>query len=163
MQSIARLPAIHNPLIGGIDTGLFEPAGREPYRIVACLLPEAQSRISIWGKYGQLIPGADSDWDGVANTQAILRADPDNYLARFVTSLEVNGHRDYYTGAKDELVHVYKALGELVYDFLPNGWTWSSTQSSAYYAWDQYFGDGFTYYWDKGSLASVLALRRLSN
>lgn len=134
--------------------------GSDPYQIEVTLLPEAWKQAA-WGKWGLDI--RTSDWNGEANTKAILEADPNNELARFLFELEVNGRRGYYWGSRREIDHVYSSMGRLVRAFLPNVSVWSSTQCSADDAWLQYFGYGYVYGWSKSCKASVLALRRFSN
>jgi hypothetical protein len=150
----------HSVEQGGVDTGLFSPPdGSQPYRLIVALLPEARLAPTPWGPYG-LDVGVTSDWDGRANTDAILRADPANVIACHIKDLEIDGHRDFHWASKLETDHLYRNAGELVYAFLSNGWAWTSTQFSADSAWGQGFYGGNPYGWSKDGKAGALAVRR---
>lgn len=148
----------HNSDLGGIDAGLFvAPDGSKPRRLIVSLLPETRIALTSWGRPGQSIPTSNSD--GRSNTAAILKSDPDNLIARAISEIEIDGYRDYYWASRLEVDHVYRAIGELVREFLPTAWVWTSTQYSAYTAWGQDFDGGDTYGWLKADEASALALR----
>jgi hypothetical protein len=150
----------HSVEQGGVDAGLFTPPdGSRPYRLIVALLPEAHVEATRWGPYG-LEVGATSDWDGRANMDAILRADPTNVIARQFRDIEIDGHRDFYWASKRETDHIYRTMGELARLFLSRGVAWSSTQYSALNAWLQTFGGGDTYNWGKDTRAGALAVRR---
>jgi hypothetical protein len=150
----------HSVEQGGVDSGLFTPPdGSRPYRLIIALLPEAHLEPTRWGTFG-LDVGETSDWDGRANTDAILRADPTNAIAQQFRDLEIDGHRDFYWASKRETDHLYRAMGELVRPFLSNGVAWTSTQSSADRAWYQTFTSGGTSTWSKVNKAGALAVRR---
>lgn len=150
----------HSVELGGVDAGLFfPPDASRPYSLIVCLLPEAHLEPTRWGPYGMDI-GAISDWDGRANTDAILRADPTNAIAQQFRDIEIDGHRDFYWASKRETDHIYRTMGALVRQFLSNGVAWTSTQYSANYAWNQYFGNGNATFWHKDHEAGALAVRR---
>ncbi|CAE6839187.1 hypothetical protein R75777_06985 [Paraburkholderia nemoris] len=150
----------HSVELGGVDAGLFSPPdGSQPYRLIVALLPEAHLEATRWGPYG-LDANATSDWDGRANTDAILRADPSNAIAQQFRDIEIDGHRDFYWAAKLETDHIYRTMGDLVRQFLSSGVAWTSTQYSANDAWGQDFLSGYTDFWLKGSIAGALAVRR---
>lgn len=109
----------------------------------------------VWGPYGEEIAGADSHTDGRANTVAIAASGLDCPAINFVAGYEADGHSDFWLPARRELnlIEAFGFADDLKGDF------WSSTQYSADFAWDQYFGYGFTSYWSKCYKASVLALR----
>lgn len=109
----------------------------------------------IWGAYGTKINGADSHYDGRANTLALLESGHSHPAAEFAAKYTADGHTDFYMGSRREL-QLIAAFGTFTYD---EDWVWSSTQYSAYYAWGQYFDDGSTDYWNKDGKASALALR----
>lgn len=145
---------------GGHYAGLYTPFdGSEARHLIANL---DNIIVVPWGKYGVHIPGASSKFDGRINTRAILAADPKNKAVLHVTSLEVDGHKDFFWPAQLELMQAYINLGARIKNALKESWVHSSTQCSASYAWTQYFGDGGTYSWSKSYEASVLALRSVS-
>lgn len=143
-----------------VTPSFYPEDGSDPYQIEVTLLPEAW-RCMVWGRWGLDISA--SDWNGEANTEAILRADPDNKIARFLKELQIDGRSGFYWGAKREIDHIHRSMGQLVRAFLPDVCVWSSTQYSATSAWGQTFSYGDVLFWVKSSKASVLALRRLSN
>lgn len=150
----------HSVEAGGVDTGLFVPPdGSRPYNLIVCLLPEAHLEPTRWGQFG-LDVVASSDWDGRANTDAILRADPSNAIALQFRNIEIGGHRDFYWASKRETDHIYRTIGPLARQFLGNGVAWTSTQYSAHDAWRQRFGNGSAHGWLKGTRAGALAVRR---
>ncbi len=151
---------VHSVELGGVDAGLFfPPDGSRPYNLIVCLLPEAHLEATRWGPYG-LDVDANSDWDGRANTDAILRADPSNAIAQQFKDIEIDGHRDFYWASKRETDQIYRTMGTLVRQFLSGGAAWTSTASSANHAWLQYFTTGTTNLWDKVNKAGALAVRR---
>jgi hypothetical protein len=150
----------HSIEAGGVDTGLFVPPdGSRLYNLIVCLLPEAHFEPTRWGQFG-LDVVASSDWDGLANTEAILRADPSNVIALQFRNIEIGGHRDFYWASKRETDHIYRTIGPLARQFLGNGVAWTSTQYSANHAWGQYFAGGHTDGWNKDDRAGALAVRR---
>ncbi len=63
-----------------------------------------------WGpwKNRDAIEGANSFFDGQANTQAMAEAGSE--LAKAIQALNINGHTDWYLPARDELELVYRTL-----------------------------------------------------
>jgi hypothetical protein len=63
-----------------------------------------------WGpwKNRDAIEGANSFFDGQANTQAMAEAGSE--LAKAIQALNINGHTDWYLPARDELELVYRNL-----------------------------------------------------
>ena len=63
-----------------------------------------------WGpwKNRTAIEGANSFFDGQANTQAMAEAGSE--LAKAIQALNINGHTDWYLPARDELELVYRTL-----------------------------------------------------
>ena len=109
-----------------------------------------------WGPYGVRIEGADDHYDGRANTAAMLKSGHAHPAAEWAAEYNRDGHKDFYLPARREL-NLIEASGTAE-DV--KGWIYSSTQYSAYYAWYQYFGNGLTDGWLKGSKAGALAVRR---
>ncbi|TLU82499.1 MAG: DUF1566 domain-containing protein [Chlorobium sp.] len=78
---------------------------------------------------------------GFENTSIIiLHHGGGSYAAKLCQDLVLNGYSDWYLPSKDELNILYlnkDAVGGFV-----GSYYWSSSESSAGSAWDQYFGDG---------------------
>jgi hypothetical protein len=55
-----------------------------------------------WGKYGNEIAGQFSRRDGLHNTQLILAGEPENAAAKFITSVNADGHGDCYWPSQGE-------------------------------------------------------------
>lgn len=145
---------------GGLYVGLYTPHdGSEERHLIANL---DSIIVAPWGMYGLDIPGAGNKFDGRVNTRAIISAVPKNKAALHVTSLEADGHKDFYWPAQLEVMQCYINLGARIKEVLKDSWVHSSTQSSAYNAWFQHFGYGLVNVWGKSSIAGVLPLRSIS-
>ncbi len=91
---------------------------------------------STWGCDGKEISGADSAWDGISNTQAMMANGSD--LAKKISIMESCGHRDLYLPSRDEARLVF-INGR---DEFKKDWHWTSTQYSSDSAFGQHFDDG---------------------
>lgn len=110
-----------------------------------------------YGEYGKEVSGAQSWYDGRANTAALL-AHGDHPAARKCAEFAHEGHSDYFLGAKLQMAAVFAAL----YGKVPKEWFLTSTQYSASSAWYQGFGTGNVNGWIKNAKAGVLPLRSVS-
>jgi hypothetical protein len=153
--SLPRLGTLW-PEQGGIFLGVMPAtADDQPeYGLILCVDPAGDFRKVAWGDYGKEVKGCDSDNDGLANTLAMVETGND--LAKRITALEAGGFSDWYLPARNEL--------RLAFIAAPNAferaWYWSSTQYSAYYAWGQFFGDGYQSGNVKDFQARARAVRR---
>lgn len=148
---------------GGVFGGFVK--GRDG-RPVPIIVPEdiKASLISniAWGSRGKEEPGARDDWDGPANTLALVNSKHSHPAAEKVAEARIGGYRDWYLMARREAPVLYANLpmSEL-------GWCWTSTESSrpecsADYAWYQHFGVGAQGFDNKGYEYSVFPVRRAS-
>lgn len=137
------LPAFGTLIQGGYFHGVFQ-IGQELWGEVTA--PKAAGQITdmVWHDDYIDIPGTASDFDGVANTQAML--DAGSTLARAVRALEIDGHTDWYLPARGGLLLQYSNLKPLLTgdEAFAEKWHWSSTQFSRYYAYHQDFSHGYT-------------------
>lgn len=132
---------------GGQYVGLYIPHdGSKARHLIASL---DNIIVAPWGKYGLDIQDANNKFDGRVNTRAILKADPKNKAALHVTSLEVDGHKDFYWSSQLEVMQCYINLGAHIKEVLKDLWVHSSTQCSAHGAWSQNFGYGGVVEWSK--------------
>lgn len=119
------------------------------------ILAEGQTEAT-WGGYDQKCEGADSFTDGIQNTQRLHSDSQDHPAAQWTSSLEIDGHSDFYLPAQKELNLIYTNLQ----DKCAPRWHWSSTQYSATHAWDQGFENGYQDFDDKDTTLAVRAVRR---
>jgi len=110
-----------------------------------------------YGGEGKTTKGADSEWDGLANTRALATSKTKHPAARAAVELVIDGHQDFYLPARREARVLQAMLPELFYPAAQ----WTSTQFSAHYAWSQYFNYGDQYYDGKSWELGVKFVRRL--
>lgn len=110
-----------------------------------------------WGAMGLVCNDASSARDGMRNTYAILKAEPSNRIASHFCALLIEGHKDFYWPSRCE--------NNLIFINLPDRRVhrchWSSTQSSAYTAWYQHFGEGHQTIQEKHHDFCARAVRRI--
>lgn len=139
LAETAGVPQIGEPWPeqGGIRAGYMPPEDGQPgYSIiVADGAGEAEEELP-WGNTGKEIAGLSAR-DGKANTEKLagLTGHP---AADFCAGLMLHGFTDWYLPSRREASIMAGAVPRL---FSP-GWHWTSSQSSAYYAFVQRFGDG---------------------
>jgi len=152
------LPGVAWPGQGGKNAGLIVPPdGSRPYYVIATEHPDGQIAEIAWGGYGKDEPGAQSHWDGLANTKALVASEHNHPAAQWADGLAIDGHSDFYLPARRELALVEISLAAL----FPKGWHLTSTQYSPDNAYGQTFADGGTCYVTKGYEVRALAVRRL--
>ena len=140
----------HNALYAGI---IPSDDGSTAWHLIVPVGPEYALKEVAWGEYGQNVVGADSRFDGLANTVAMAAAG--SALAQSIRALPGG---DCYIPSRAEL-----ALCQVIlHAHFESDWHWSSTQYSANYAWYQYFGGGYQDdYGGKGAELRCRAVRRL--
>lgn len=139
---------------GGTYAGIMRGDDGTLYHLIVS--PDAiEAEDMTWGKYGKDIAGADSKWDGAANTAAMVKAK--NSLAKAFHGFEHFGHADWYVPAQRELSLCWATVPHL----FQKAWYWSSTQYSPYYAWVQGFEVGSQYINYKDGPLRARAVRRL--
>lgn len=101
--------------------------GGEDFQLI---LAPASTKLSTvaWNTVTTTVPGARSETDGQANTNAIMAAYPQNIIAAHCNGLSVNGYTDWYWPSKDELVAAGAANASL-----PSGEDFGG--SSSHYYW----------------------------
>lgn len=142
---------------GGVFAGTVRGRDGKPshHLIVA---PENSEGINLqYGGRGQVTEGADSPWDGKANTEALNNAESSHPAAEFAACYEREGHSDYYLGSHAEMGIAWANVPEL----FSKTWYWTSSQSSANDAWLQYFGDGYQCYYDEYNEGRVRPVRQI--
>lgn len=108
--------------------------GGEDFQLI--LAPDSTKLSTVaWNSVTTTVPGARSETDGQANTNAIMAAYPQNIIAAHCNGLSINGYTDWYWPSKDELVAAGAANASLPSgeDFGGNSahYYWSSTEMTA--------------------------------
>ncbi len=145
------------PEQGGVYAGIMAGHDGQPdYHLIVATAELGEIANTPWGEYGKKIKGADSYFDGRANTAAMVAADND--LGKRITALQIEGHADYHLPSQAE-IHLMAA--NLKDQFDQDDWFWTSTQYSANSAWVQYFYDGGQHLGLKYTEGRARAVRRL--
>lgn len=139
--------------LGAIMRGNLVDGVRQPD--YALIMPKVPAIKLPWGEYGKSITGADSLTDGLANTQAMLRAKCPPAL--HIADLVVDNHKDLYLAARAE----YWALRANVPELFEKAIHWTSTQDSSTYAFAQHFEGGNSYWLYKDLEFLVVPVRRI--
>jgi hypothetical protein len=156
------LPQFGTLIQGGYFHGVYQ-IGQELWGEVTA--PKALGQLSGHAWLGTFtdVPGAASDFDGLANTQAML--DAGSPLAKAARTLRINGFDDWHIPARGGLLMQRSNLQPLLADdeAFDLSTHWSSTQFSRLTAYNQYFYDGDTYYlgkdWQGGLARAVRRFR----
>lgn len=145
------------PEQGGIRVAEMPGQNGQPdYHLILPIHPDAELGELEYGSYGKKIVGADSEWDGLANTRALVEAG-NHPAAERCAGLIIEGHNDLYLPADREAAACYAIARER----FQKRWHWTSTQRSASYAFIRGFGDGDQHYYHKYSRYYVRPVRRL--
>jgi hypothetical protein len=138
---------LRSPRIDGIE--------QPPFALIVSNAAVGELR-SAWGEYDKDVPGTASRTDGKANTDAMAAASCPAALR--VRELNIAGHADWYLPSLGELNSAAANVPEL---FDTDGWYWTSTQFSRYYAFVQDFEGGYCGWLGKGYEHRVRAVRRI--
>ena len=124
---------------GGINGGLF-PGVDKPYYLIVAAGADAEASHE-WGGYGEELGGAKSPWDGQANTAYLASSnrEHDHPAAKFCAAFERDGHKDFYLMARREASFLEITVPEV----FTQSYHWTSTQSSAYHAYNMDFEGGW--------------------
>jgi hypothetical protein len=122
--------------------------------------PSDQSTAIQWSNGSNITVGdtATAIGTGMANTKAIVAAQGVGaYAAYICDTLTLGGYHDWYLPSLNELNKLFLNMGK-VGGFSIN-YYWSSTEYGKYYAWFQYFYDGYQNYYFKFYANGVRAVR----
>lgn len=89
------------------------------------------------------LAAANMDFNGEANTAAMVANGTAFYAAQYCATLEAYGFDDWYLPAAGELNEMYQKLGPNGSQQITTGAYWSSSEFDADYAWIQSFVDGY--------------------
>jgi len=143
---------------GGFYAGLMRGQDGQPdYHLVVADTEQGETKSIPWGSQGQSEPGAESEWDGLANTTALAESSNSHRAAEWAATRNIDDHRDFYLPSRRELRLCWVNLPEQ----FAKEWYWSSTQFSPNFAWGQYFGGGGQDGVLKGNELRARAVRRV--
>lgn len=141
---------------GGVVAGIMPKEGVHPaYYLIVPTGAAIEDKSLEWGGYDENSQ-ATSDWDGLANTRALVESDADHPAAQFCHDLKIDGFSDFYLPSRREASLMTATVPTLFKD----GWHWTSTQYSADNAFIQAFSGGDQLNVRKGSESRVRAVRR---
>jgi len=141
---------------GGYYAGIIRGEEGQPSHHLFVAKEDASTDDLAWGETGKKIDGASFVNDGRGNTAALI-ATGKSPAAEACKAYRSGEFDDWYLPAQAELNVAFANCRE----HFDKVWYWSSTQSSAYYAWLQVFGYGNAYDDHKGFDYRVRAVRRL--
>lgn len=119
-----------------------------------------QSTDAEWGCSGRTISGADGTalGTGAQNTTDILTDCTEaDIAAKLCADYSNEGYDDWYLPSKDELNKLY--LNQTAVGAFVSAEYWSSSEYSYRTAWEQYFGNGYQYNYNKDDAYRVRAVR----
>ncbi|MDF3822570.1 hypothetical protein P3G55_21900 [Leptospira sp. 96542] len=157
------VPGEHGRLGAIMRGALVSTKGKKRHPDYAVIVLDLPGIDLPWGEYGKQITGAESLTDGLANTEALLKAQgsasaAERYAAQHIAELrQKHGIPDLYLGARGEMWGLRANVPEL-FDKVIH---WTSTQTSAGYAFVQDFEYGYSYWYGKDYEFRVRALRRI--
>lgn len=161
-QPAPALPAGAAPALGaywpgqgGVNAGLMRglDGARDYYLIVAA----ADIGDHSWGGYREESK-ATSKSDGQANTEWLCNEETQHPAANACAEYKADGHHDFYLPAAAELYHCWVNCPEV---FAQDCYYWSSSQRSAYSAFNMTFGVGTQHGIAKSFALRVRPVRRL--
>ncbi|HBP6186255.1 DUF1566 domain-containing protein [Pseudomonas aeruginosa] len=148
----SELPEIGQPLADGTFFARHWLNGKEYAHID---LGKSAEFTGEWGEYCQDVGGAVSYRDGASNTAAMAEAG--SPIAK--QALEIGAGVFIPSALELALLFSTKQAGEL--SGFSDRWYWSSTQSSAYHAFNTYFNDGYTDFYAKNTALRVRPVRKI--
>lgn len=141
---------------GGFNGGLARGTVDVPDHFLIVSPSEGYFDDVQFGGYGTDETDAVDEWDGLKNTQALLKQGS-HPAAEKCAGFTCEGHSDYFLGAKRQMALLYGTVPEQ----FEKEWHWTSTRVSANIAWSQNFSRGSQDWIIKDGEFRCRALRRL--
>lgn len=145
---------VYWPEQGGINGGLVAARGDVPAHYLIWAKHDAGKHA--WGGY-EKDSAATSNRDGQANTVALCSSEDKHPAANACAEYQADGHHDFYLPAAAELYHGWLNVPDI---FNKDRCYWSSSQRSAYTAFNMYFAGGGQYSDVKDGESLVRPVRR---
>ena len=101
------LPLIGTSMGGGFYAGRIR-IGEQVFALIVAPKAEGEHEDTPWNKSVKSVEGAQSYFDGAANTNAMALAG--SKLAKWAQWLRIGGHDDWYLPSQDELEVMYRNL-----------------------------------------------------
>lgn len=121
---------------GGYYVGVIpDHVGTQPKHLI---ISEDEAVDVTWGGLGANEPNARSEYDGAANTRALMESRRSHPAAKWADDYEKDGHTDFYLPSRAELQAACTTMPDR---FEPNDLYWSSTERSHDMAYTQVFGE----------------------
>ena len=98
---------------GGFYAGRILVNG-QPFGLIVAPKAEGEHADAVWNKSTKLVEGAQSFFDGRANTEAMAKAG--SKLAQWALDLRIGGCDDWYLPSRDELEILYRNLKPTIDD-----------------------------------------------
>jgi hypothetical protein len=156
----STLPPFGDLVEGGYFHGIYLLGASEIWGEVTCPRADGEITGKAWQDKRTDVVGATSDFDGLANTQAMAQAG--SPLAEAALLCRAGGHDDWYVPARGGQLLQWANLRLLLPEadrFQPRS-HWNSTQFDRYTAYLQLFDDGTAYLYDKSWEGAVARLVR---
>jgi hypothetical protein len=143
---------------GGIYAGRARGIAIPDYHLIVASGDDGFVEDIKWGGYEEDEPDAKCQWNGLANTHALVKSAHSHPAAEWAAGLVICGFADWYLPSRREAALCYAMVPEA---FPQGGYHWTSTQYSPYSAWGQHFNDGGQDGIRKGIELRARAVRRL--
>jgi len=102
------VPAVGEALAGGFFAGLIQLDDGTRYGLIVAPKDGGEHQKTIWIDDYQVVSGAQSYNDGLANTIAMAESGSD--LAQWARGVRIGGFDDWYLPSQDELEICYRNL-----------------------------------------------------
>jgi hypothetical protein len=145
---------------GGVYAGIMRGEDGQPdYHLIVPTDPAAYNESIAWGSPGQDITDACSEYNGLANTVALIQSEHSHPAAEWAADIEIGELCDFYLPSRRELRLMWVNVPEL----FAEGWYWPSTQYAPdpNGAWGQDFNDGSQDFGHKSAEGQARAVRKL--
>ena len=145
---------------GGIYLGKARGISIPDYHLIVAASDDGFVEEIQWGSHGEDETEAQCQWDGLANTHALVKSANSHPAAEWADGLVICGFADWYLPSRREAALCYAMAPEA---FPQGGYHWTSTQYSPGNAWGQFFIGGYQLNGRKDNELRARAVRRFSS
>ena len=107
-SSLAEIPTILGTAMGGGFYAGRIRIGDQVFALIVAPKADGEHEDAAWNDTSRTVKGAESYFDGLANTDAMAGAG--SKLAQWARGLRIGGHDDWYLPSQDELEIIYRNL-----------------------------------------------------